>query len=71
MSSICISGKDLLKLLLKKWAKLIRSKWSHNFIKFWDNQTIIPMHSNQDLPIWTLLKIARDLQIDDISEFVA
>ncbi len=60
---LAISWKKLLKLLIKDGAHIIRSKWSHFFIEYKWKYTVIPVHSNKDLPIWTLMNILRDLNI--------
>lgn len=67
--SFCISWKKLLQILILKWAKIVRINWSHHFMNFWNNRTVILVHSNQDLPIWTLHSICKDLKIENIEAF--
>ena len=70
MWELAISWKKLLKYLTKNWAKIIRQKWSHCFIKYNSKYTVIPLHSNEDLPKWTIRKIMKDLNlsIEDIKK---
>lgn len=63
MSELVISGKNLYNYLIKNWAEVIRSKWSHFFIKYNNKVTIIPIHNKKDLPQWTLRKIMKDLNL--------
>jgi len=63
MWDLAISWKKLLKYLIKNWAKLVRQKWSHCFIVYKWKTTIIPLHSNEDLPKWTVRKIMKDLEL--------
>ncbi len=63
MWDLVISWKKLLKYLLKNNAKIVRQKWSHCFIFYNNKSTIIPLHSNIDLPKWTIRKIMKDLDL--------
>ena len=60
-----ISAKNLLKILLKYWAKKVRQRWSHVIIEFNNNKTIIPLHSNKDLWRWLLKQILDDLDLEN------
>jgi predicted RNA binding protein YcfA (HicA-like mRNA interferase family) len=66
MWELIVSGKKLLNYLKSNNASIIRSKWSHIFIKYMWFVTTIPIHSNQDLPIWTLKKIMKDLNLTNL-----
>ena len=63
MWEIVISGKKLYNYILANWWVLIRSRWSHFFVKYNFKLTTIPIHKNEDLPTWTLRKIMRDLDL--------
>ena len=63
MWELAISWKKLLKYLLKNWAKIVRQKWSHCFVRYDNHSTIIPLHWNEDLPKWTIRKIMKDLDL--------
>jgi predicted RNA binding protein YcfA (HicA-like mRNA interferase family) len=59
-----ISSKKLIKILLSLWYNQIRIKWSHHF--FSDSKwktTVVPVHSNEDIWIWLLKKILRDVNL--------
>lgn len=60
-----ISGKALLKLLKKHGFIEVRKKGSHAFIENSDQklQSVIPIHSNEDLGKGLLKKILNDLEI--------
>ena len=60
-----ISAKNLLKILLKYWAKEIRQRWSHLLIEYNWNKTIIPIHSNKDLWRGLLKQIFDDLDLEN------
>lgn len=66
-----ISGKKLLKILLKHGFVNIRTKGSHVFVENKDAnlRTVIPVHSNEDLGRGLLKKILDDLEIK-VEEFV-
>ncbi len=61
-----ISGKRLLKLLLKNNHIALRKKGSHVFIESVDGQygTVVPIHANEDLGPGLLKAILNDLHID-------
>lgn len=59
-----IASKKLITILLKLWFYLIRSKWSHFFYKNDSgNTTVIPVHAGEDISVWLLKKILRDIGI--------
>lgn len=60
-----ISGKRMVKILLKIGFKLIRSKGSHHFFfNEKENKTAtIPIHKNEDLSIGLLKEILRDIDL--------
>jgi len=60
-----ISAKNLVKILLKYWAKKIRQRGSHLLIEFKWNKTIIPLHSNKDLWKGLLKQIFDDLELEE------
>ena len=70
MWELAISWKKLFKYLLKNGARLIRQKWSHCFVRYNGKATVIPLHSNIDLPKGTIRKIMKDLDLtlDDIKK---
>lgn len=61
-----LSGKKLLKLLLRNGFVIVRRKGSHVFVKH--NKTgkasVIPVHSNEDLSRGLLKSILDDLGVD-------
>jgi predicted RNA binding protein YcfA (HicA-like mRNA interferase family) len=57
-----ISGKTLIRTLVKQGANVVRQNGSHATIRMNGRQTVIPNH-NKDLPIGTLKKIRKDLGI--------
>lgn len=63
-----ISGKKLLKLLLKNGFVKIRQKGSHVFIESNDSSvgTVIPIHGNEDLSKGLLKSILNDLELSVI-----
>ncbi len=62
-----ISPKLLEKIVIKLWFEHIRTKWSHKF--FYNRQTwettVIPFHWNEEISIWLLKKILRDINLSD------
>jgi predicted RNA binding protein YcfA (HicA-like mRNA interferase family) len=60
-----ISGKRLVKRLLRNGFILVRQKGSHCFISRLDNSvfTVVPVHANQDLGKGLLLQILDDLNL--------
>lgn len=61
-----ISGKKLIRLLLKNKYVALRKKGSHVFIESIDGQyvTVVPIHGNEDLGRGLLKSILNDLSID-------
>lgn len=66
-----ISGKRLLKVLLKNGFVKIRQKGSHVFVENKDRSlgTVIPLHSNEDLGKGLFRSILNDLEIT-LEEFM-
>lgn len=61
-----ISWKDMIKILLSLWFDIYRITGSHHFMKHIDGRiTVIPLHKNEDLWIWLLKKILRDINLSD------
>lgn len=60
-----LSGKRLLKILLKNGFVFVRQKGSHAFIESENGEltTIIPLHGNEDLGKGVLKAILNDLEI--------
>lgn len=62
-----ISWKDMIKILRYIWFEIIRTSWSHHFMQHDDGRiTVIPMHNNEDIWIWLIKKILRDIKISDL-----
>ena len=60
-----LTGKALIKLLKSHGFEVVRVRGSHNFLKHQDGRvTVIPVHSNENIGIGLLSKIARDLSIN-------
>ena len=68
---VVISGKDLVKLLLKLGFEEIRIKGSHHRLKHSDGRiTTVPFHGNDDLPKGLFRKIIRedlDLELEEFN----
>ena len=61
-----ISWKNMIKILLSLWFEIYRIAWSHHFMKHSDGRiTVILLHKNEDLWIWLLKKILRDINLSD------
>ena len=60
-----VSGKKLLKALVKNGFVALRKKGSHVFIESADGSrgTAVPMHGNEDLGIGLLKSILNDLDL--------
>lgn len=60
-----ISGKRLLKILLKNGHQVIRQRGSHVLIRkyFANLQTVIPVHANEELGRGMLKSILNDLDL--------
>lgn len=71
---VAISGKDLVRLLLKLGFEEIRIKGSHHRLKHPDGRiTTIPVHVNEDLPKGLLRKIIRedlDLELEEFNSLI-
>lgn len=69
-----VSGKKLLKCLLKNGFRFVRQKGSHAFVETSDGQfsTIIPLHGNEDLGKGILKAILSELQmtVDELLEIL-
>lgn len=65
-----LSGKKLLRLLLKHGYIALRKKGSHVFVESVDGLrgTVVPIHSNEDLGTGLLRSILNDLDltVDDL-----
>jgi len=56
-----LSGKDLIKVLLRTGFEVVRVNGSHYRLKHEDGRvTTVPMHTNRDLPKGLLRKIIRE-----------
>lgn len=60
-----ISGKNLLKLLVKNAFVKVRQKGSHVFVESEDGSvgTVVPVHKNEDLGKGLLRSILNDLEL--------
>jgi len=59
-----ISPRKLRKVLLWLNFHEIRTNGSHHFFKHKDwRTTVIPIHWNEDISVWLLKKILRDIKI--------
>ena len=60
-----ISGKKLLRILLKSGFHALRKKGSHVFVESTDGTygTVIPVHGNEDLGKGLLRSILNDLKL--------
>ena len=60
-----ISGKKLLKMLLKHGFVALRKKGSHVFVEKADGSrgTVVPIHGNEDLGTGLLKSILNDLDL--------
>lgn len=57
-----ISAKRLIAILLRLWFKEIRINGSHHFFRNdFGITTSVPVHWNEDVGIWLLKKILRDI----------
>ena len=65
-----ISGKDLLRVLLRAGFELLRVNGSHHRLRHPDGRvTTIPEHGSKDLPKGLLRKIIREdlkVEVDDL-----
>ncbi len=61
-----LSGKKLLRLLLKNNCIALRKKGSHVFVESKSGQhgTVIPIHGNEDLGKGLIKSILNDLELD-------
>ena len=71
---IVISGKELLRILIKAGFEVNNIKGSHYRLKHQDGRkTTIPVHKNEDLPKGLLRKIVREdleLTMDEFEQLV-
>lgn len=59
-----IHPKKLEKILFQLWFVFLRSHWSHRFYAHTDGRTtVIPFHGSEDIGVWLVRKILRDIQI--------
>lgn len=60
-----VSGKDLLKLLMRHGFVLVRKKGSHVFVENEEGfvRTVVPVHGKEDLGKGLLKKILNDLDV--------
>lgn len=69
-----LSGKKLLRLLIKNGYVALRKKGSHVFVESSDGQrgTVVPIHGNEDLGTGLLKSILNDLDLsaDDIKKML-
>jgi len=60
-----LSHRKLIGILKSLWFMNIRIKWSHHFFRDKNgNTTVVPVHWNEDISVWLLRKIIRDINID-------
>jgi predicted RNA binding protein YcfA (HicA-like mRNA interferase family) len=61
-----LSGKKLLKFLLRNGFVIVRQKGSHVFVKHIETGkfSVIPVHANEDLSKGLLKSVLEDLEID-------
>jgi predicted RNA binding protein YcfA (HicA-like mRNA interferase family) len=57
-----LSGKQLLKLLLKLGCEKVCQKGSHVRLRCDQCTTTVPVHAGESLPTGTLRQIAKDLE---------
>jgi predicted RNA binding protein YcfA (HicA-like mRNA interferase family) len=63
-----ISGKQLIKVLLKTGFSIIRIKGSHHFLQHNDGRcTVVPVHSGEIIGLGLLHKILRDVELTNES----
>ena len=68
-----VSGKRLLRVLVRIGFLLVRQAGSHAFVEHSDGRTAtIPLHGNADLPIGTLRGILSDIDLssDDLRKLL-
>jgi predicted RNA binding protein YcfA (HicA-like mRNA interferase family) len=65
MSTIpAVTGKKLLQALLRNGYSVSRIVGSHHFVRHPRGRTtVIPVHSSRNVPLGTLRKILKDLQM--------
>jgi predicted RNA binding protein YcfA (HicA-like mRNA interferase family) len=56
-----VSGKEVLKRLGRMGCIVVRQSGAHAIVRCGRCQTVVPVHSGQDLPVGTLHRIVRDL----------
>lgn len=63
-----ISGKQLIKALLKAGFSIVRIKGSHHFLLHNDGRcTVVPVHSGEIIGLGLLHKILRDVEMTNES----
>lgn len=69
-----LSGKKLLKILLKHGYRALRKKGSHVFVESADGMhgTVVPIHGNEDLGKGIIKSILNDLELgaDDLEKML-
>lgn len=69
-----VSGKKLVRILLKHGFIALRKKGSHVFVQSADGLlgTVVPVHSNEDLGTGLLKSILNDLELstDDLEQML-
>ena len=69
-----VSGKKLLRMLLKHGFCALRKKGSHVFVESSDGTrgTVVPVHGNEDLGTGLLKSILNDLElrVDDLTDML-
>ena len=68
-----LSGKKLLRILLKGGYVALRKKGSHVFVESTDGKgTVVPVHGNEDLGKGLLKSILNDLDlsVDDLRRMI-
>lgn len=59
-----ITGKDVVRALEQAGFKILRTRWSHSFLRHPDGRTtVIPVHAGETLGPGLLGKILRDVDL--------
>lgn len=59
--AIAVSGPELLRRLKRKGCYVVRQRGSHAIVRCGRCQTVIPLHSGEDIKPGTFGRIKRDL----------
>ncbi|MBI2635971.1 type II toxin-antitoxin system HicA family toxin [Candidatus Peregrinibacteria bacterium] len=59
-----VTGKEMIRFLVRRNFSLYRVKGSHHLMRNGEAQTVIPIHGNQDLKTGTLRGILRDINME-------